>query len=138
VSGYKANEQSRPSWIQLLFFQLEEGHVTQQTYCTIMVWGTFSVSGTMELQEVQGRQTAAGYVQVLQRASHMTEGHRLCGNDWVFQQDNATVHNARRKRDFFQESNITLLDHPACPPNLKNNEVLSELHIQNICHDAKA
>uniref|UniRef100_A0A3Q4I5Z6 Tc1-like transposase DDE domain-containing protein n=1 Tax=Neolamprologus brichardi TaxID=32507 RepID=A0A3Q4I5Z6_NEOBR len=78
----------------------------------IVVWGAFSFSGTTELQKVQGRQTAADYVQMLQRAFLMTEGPRLCGNDWVFQQDNATVHNARRTREFFQENNITLLDHP--------------------------
>uniref|UniRef100_A0A3Q4GCU0 Transposase Tc1-like domain-containing protein n=1 Tax=Neolamprologus brichardi TaxID=32507 RepID=A0A3Q4GCU0_NEOBR len=44
---------------------------------TIIVWG--------------GHQTAAGYVQMLQKASLMTEGPHL---------------------DFFQENNITLLDHP--------------------------
>ena len=67
---------------------------------------------------VQGRQTAAGYVQMLQRASLMTEGPRLCGNSWVCQQDNAAVHNARLTKDFFRENNITLLDHPACSPHL--------------------
>ena len=67
---------------------------------------------------MQGRQTAAGYVQMLQQASLMTEGPRLCGNSWVCQQDNAAVHNARLTKDFFRENNITLLDHPACSPDL--------------------
>uniref|UniRef100_A0A3P9QED2 Tc1-like transposase DDE domain-containing protein n=1 Tax=Poecilia reticulata TaxID=8081 RepID=A0A3P9QED2_POERE len=70
------------------------------------------------LQVVQGRQTAAGIVEMLQWASLMTEGPRLCGNDWVFQQDNAAVHNARLTKEFFQENNISLLDHPACSPDL--------------------
>uniref|UniRef100_A0A3Q4I3X5 Tc1-like transposase DDE domain-containing protein n=1 Tax=Neolamprologus brichardi TaxID=32507 RepID=A0A3Q4I3X5_NEOBR len=86
-------------------------------------WGdAFSFSGTMKLQEVQGCQKAAGCVQMLQRASLMTQGPHLCGNDWVFQQDNATVHNARRTKDFFQENNITLLDHPASSPDLNPTE----------------
>uniref|UniRef100_A0A8P4FWH5 Tc1-like transposase DDE domain-containing protein n=1 Tax=Dicentrarchus labrax TaxID=13489 RepID=A0A8P4FWH5_DICLA len=36
----------------------------------------------------------------------------------VFQQDNAAVHNARLTKDFFQENNVALLDHPACSPDL--------------------
>uniref|UniRef100_A0A3Q4I376 Transposase Tc1-like domain-containing protein n=1 Tax=Neolamprologus brichardi TaxID=32507 RepID=A0A3Q4I376_NEOBR len=61
---------------------------------TIWVWGTFSFSGTMELQEVQGHQMA---------------GPRLCGKDWVFKQDNATT---------------ILLDHSASSPYLNPTENL--------------
>uniref|UniRef100_A0A3B4H346 Tc1-like transposase DDE domain-containing protein n=1 Tax=Pundamilia nyererei TaxID=303518 RepID=A0A3B4H346_9CICH len=87
----------------------------------IMVSGAFSFCGTMELQEVQGHQTADGYVQMLPRASLMTEGPRLCGSDWVFQQDNATLHSACRIRIFFQKNNITILAGPACCPDPVEN-----------------
>lgn len=40
----------------------------------IMIWGASSFNGTMALQVVQGCQTAAGYVEMLQRASLMSEG----------------------------------------------------------------
>lgn len=59
------------------------------------------------------RQTAAGYVQTLQRATIMTEGPRLCGNSWVFQQDNAAVHNARMAKDFFRENSTTARTSPS-------------------------
>ena len=83
-----------------------------------MIWGAFSFNGTMELQVVQGRQTAAGYVEMLQQASLLTEGPRLSGNDWVFQQDNAAVHNLCLTKDFFQENNVALLNYPACSAGL--------------------
>uniref|UniRef100_A0A3Q4HCS2 Uncharacterized protein n=1 Tax=Neolamprologus brichardi TaxID=32507 RepID=A0A3Q4HCS2_NEOBR len=82
--------------------------------------GVFFFSRTMELQEVQGHQMATDYVQMLQRASLITEGPRLCGNDCAFQQDNTTVHNACRTRDVFQENSITVLDHPSQGPLQKD------------------
>jgi len=45
-------------------------------------------------------------MEMLQRASLLTEGPRLCGDDWVFQQD------------FFLGNDVALLDHPACSPDL--------------------
>uniref|UniRef100_A0A4W6DTM7 Tc1-like transposase DDE domain-containing protein n=1 Tax=Lates calcarifer TaxID=8187 RepID=A0A4W6DTM7_LATCA len=36
----------------------------------------------------------------------------------VFQQGNAAIHNAGLTRDFLQENNITLSDHPACSLDL--------------------
>ena len=66
-----------------------------------MVWSAFSYRGTMELQVVQGRQTAAGYVGMLQRSSLATKGPRLCVDESIFQQDNAAVHTARHTMTFF-------------------------------------
>jgi len=54
---------------------------------------------------------AAGCVEMLQQASRLTVGPHLCGDGWVFQQDNAAVHNA-------QENSVSLLDHPASSHDL--------------------
>lgn len=73
---------------------------------------------------MEGRQTAAGYIAMFERASLLTEGNRLCGESWIFQQDNAAIHTARRIKDFFQTNNITLLSHPSCSPDLNHIENL--------------
>ena len=64
--------------------------ITQETLSTrqsgggsIVVLISFSYKRTMELQVVQGRQNAAGYIGMLERSLLFTEEARLC-EDWLF------------------------------------------------------
>lgn len=77
---------------------------------------------TMELQIARGNHKAAGYVELFQRASLLTEDPCLCFHKWVFQQDNAAVHYARLTKDFFQENNVSVLDHNTRCPELNPTE----------------
>ena len=41
------------------------------------------------------------------------EGHHLCGEEWIFQQDNAAIHNASITKKYLLEQKIRILDHPS-------------------------
>ena len=56
--------------------------------------GGLSSSGKLKLQFVSGRQKAADYVKILNDLSLAQEGRCLCGEEWIFQQDIAAIHNA--------------------------------------------
>lgn len=68
----------------------------------------------MELQVIQRRKTAAGYVSKLERGFLVSEGPRLCGNNWISPQDNAAIYNLF--------NNVIRLDHPVCSPDLNTTE----------------
>ena len=82
----------------------------------------FPSSGKFKLQFVSGRQKAADYVKILNDLS-LAQGCHLCGKEWIFQQDNATIHNASITKKYLLKQKIRLLDYPACSPdiNLKEN-----------------
>ena len=80
-----------------------------------MIWGGgFSSSRKLKLQFVSGRQKAAYYVKILNDLSLAQEGRRLCEEEWIFQQDNAAIHNAPIAKKYWLEQKIRLLDHSAC------------------------
>ncbi len=61
----------------------------------------------LKLQFVSGRQKAADYVKMLNDLSLAQEGRRLCGEEWIFQQDNAAIHNASITKKYLLEQNKT-------------------------------
>ena len=67
-----------------------------------MIWEAFS-SEKLKLQFVSGRQKAADYVKMLNDLSLAQEGCRLCGEEWIFQQDNAAIHNASITKKYLLE-----------------------------------
>ena len=66
---------------------------------SLMICGEgFSSSGKLKLQFVSGRQKAADYVKMLNDLFLAQEDRRLCGEEWIFQQDNTAIHNASKTK----------------------------------------
>ena len=93
--------------------------------------GDFSSSGKLKLQSVSGRQKVADYVKMLNDLSLAPEGRCLCGKEWIFQQDNAAIHNPSITK-YLLEQKIRILDHQACSPDLNPIEKFWELIVAKI------
>ena len=84
----------------------------------IMVWGAISANGKLPLVIMNGKFNAAQYVQMVDEACLFEEGSRLCGQDFVFQQDNALIHTARATTEYFHAMGINVLPWPAQSPDV--------------------
>ena len=60
------------------------------------------------------------------------EGHHLCGEEWIFQQENAAIYNASITKKYLLEQKIRLLDHPACSLDLNPIENLWGLIVAKV------
>ena len=60
------------------------------------------------------------------------EGCHLCEEEWIFQQDNAAIHNTSVTKKYLLEQKIRFLDHPACSPDLNPIENLWGLIVAKV------
>uniref|UniRef100_A0AAV1TT56 Tc1-like transposase DDE domain-containing protein n=1 Tax=Peronospora matthiolae TaxID=2874970 RepID=A0AAV1TT56_9STRA len=77
-----------------------------------MIWAAFSACGKSPLVVLTGRQNSDDYVytvsEYLRPFAHLTYGE-----DFIFQQDNASIHVSDRSREFFSKEGIQVLDWPS-------------------------
>lgn len=81
-----------------------------------MVWGAFSSRGTLPLAFPSTRMDSKEYINVLER-NLLPFLKQYEDEDWIFQQDNASIHSSKATKQWLTNKNIQVLDWPACSPD---------------------
>lgn len=92
---------------------------------SVMVWGSMSARGVGSLHFVEGIVNADKYIHILE--SHLKptlEESRRTGFEFIFQQDGAACHTAKRVKIWLLENNIPLLPWVSSSPDLSPIETL--------------
>jgi hypothetical protein len=83
---------------------------------SVMIWGAFSARGKSELAILRGRQNSGHYVYTVSEYM-LPFAHSNHGVDFVFQQDNASIHASRETTSFLQEMKVDTMVWPARSPD---------------------
>ena len=85
----------------------------------MMLWGCITFFGVGNAAWITGKVDSDAYLGVV--TDYVRQSRDFWGMDvatFIFQQDNARVHTARKVMEFFEEENITVLPWPANSPDL--------------------
>ena len=112
----------------------------------VIVWGAISAIGKIELKIMNGRYNADRYIEMIDNACLLEEGNRLCPEKFIFQQDGATIHTAKRSMEYFEAMGIEILPWPTRSADLNpienvwewlSNEIYIEENQYNTVTDLK-
>lgn len=90
---------------------------------SVMVWGAFSALGKSQLAILVGRQASSDYIYTISEYM-LPFAHLHHGTDFVFQQDNASIHKSHATKAFFESTDVQVMVWPARSPDLNPIENL--------------
>ena len=92
---------------------------------SIMVWGCMTASGLGKLHRVKGSMREDQYVDILY-STMLPSAREFFGNDnnFIFQQDNASCHKAKKCMTWLRDNHVNVMDWPAQSPDLNPIENL--------------
>ena len=78
---------------------------------TVIVWGAFSFFGKLPIAWISNKMKSADYVNVLE-TSLLEHAETLMGPNFIFQQDNASIHCSKLTKQWLSDKEIEVFEWP--------------------------
>lgn len=102
---------------------------------TVMVWGGFSYLGKLPLAWITTKMKASDYINLLE-ISLVEHAEQLMGDNFIFQHDNASIHQAAVTKEWLHERNFEVLEWPAISPDLTPSRTCGESYLSKYIEGA--